>query len=374
MNRILVCLAVSCVAVTAFAQNTNPVYRHNRSFYTALWTANPPEYTDGTTVAADTMHWRVFRDVADQRREPRRITGFGTWWQPSDVNGAFPQTINLPEFRIYPTTTDAGNLVVPDVAAAPLFTLPSTPLAVANGNAFNSVTVAIGTAVPIDVQADFAICGVYEPGADSATTGYFGFLPSASNQGYGLDQSYYGFAYPNGTITHFGLGGARSSIWYTEDAPTLNLRSSWSLSDAHNQAGHRSAAFGDSCYNSPIADAGWAGWNDSRGAPAQLGLSVYAQGHNNDLVLILFNAGIRFPFGLPVLGQTIEIDILDPAITAFSTFGTPIANNEMHVDIPLVSSVDLGLASSFFGFEVLLFDPTTIALNATTQSVWVENS
>ena len=74
---------------------------------------------------------------------------------------------------------------------------------------------------------DLALCGVYPANASSTTPGFFGFLPSAANQAQGLAQSYYGFAYPNGTLTHFALGGARSSLWFYEAQPTISLRGNW---------------------------------------------------------------------------------------------------------------------------------------------------
>jgi hypothetical protein len=369
----LVTLALGACTVTLVAQTQNPVYRHNRSFYTSMWTTNPPEYTTaGQTVAAGTMHWRAFLDQADQRREPRRVTGIGTWWQPSDPNGTFPQTINTLEFRFYPTTTDAAGLVVPDLAQQPLATLPPTPLAVPSGGAFKSVTIAFGATTPVTVNADFAICAVYPGGASSTTPGFFGLLPSAANEAYRLPQSYYGFAYPGGPITHFPLGGARSSIFHTEDQPTLSVRANWAITDSHFQNGHLSGAFGDSAYFSPLADAGWAGWGDTRN-PATMALTVFAAGRDGDFPILLFNFGSRFLGGIPFLGHTLEVLPVDPLLTGFSSLSAPVQNGRFDTSFALLGAARAGLAGTYLGFEAALIDPATLTVSGTTQSVWVRN-
>ncbi len=360
---------VMCGASLA-AQAQNPVYRANRAFYTSMWTANPPEYTTaGQSVAAGTMHWRAFLDQTNQRREARQINGIGTWWQPSDLTGTFPQTIFTPEFRIYPTTVDAAGLVIPDVTSPPVYSLPPIPLPVTTGNAFNSISLAFGQAVPIAIT-DFAICGVYPQAASSTAPGFFGFLPSAANEALTLRQSYYGFAYPGGPITHFGLGGARSSIWYTEEQPTLNLRANWAVSDAHNQANHTTTAFGDQAYFAPISNPAWPGWSDSRATTA-VGLSVFAQGRDGDLPLVLFNFGPRFFGGLPFFGQVFELDLASPVLGVFVQIMPSIFNGRADVDIPIVNSPRMSLAGQYLGFEALLLDQFTFQFSGTTPSAWV---
>ena len=158
----------------------NPVYRANTSFYTSMWTANPPEYTSaGQSVAAGTMHWRVFPERGLTRGEPRSINGIGCWWQPSDVNGTFPQNIDTPELRFYGTTTDAQSLEVPDVANPPIASVAPMTMPVQSGSAFNSLTISLTNPVSTS-RSDLALCGVYPANASSTTPGFFGFLPSAA--------------------------------------------------------------------------------------------------------------------------------------------------------------------------------------------------
>lgn len=362
-------LAAVCGSLLS-AQAQNPVYRANRAFYTSMWTANPPEYTAvGQSVAAGTMHWRAFLEQANQRWEPRRINGIGTWWQPSNLTGSFPQTIPTPEFRFYPTTLDTAGLVIPDLTAAPVYTVPPMSIPVTSGSAFMSVTVALGQAAALGI-GDFAICGVYPQGASSATSGYFGFLPSAANEAYTLSQSYYGFAYPGGPVTHFARGGARSSIWYTEEQPTLNLRANWSVSDAHHQANHMNSAFGDQSYFAPASDVNWPGWNDSRN-PARLGLTVFSQGREGDVPIVLLNFGARFLGGIPFLGQTFEVDLSSPYLVALAQLAPPILNGQSNVDITLFATPRPALAGQFFGFEALMLDPFSFQFSGSTQSTWV---
>lgn len=363
-------LSLFASATLLSAQAQNPVFRANRAFYTSMWTANPPEYTAaGQSVTAGTMHWRAFIDQANQRRETRRINGIGAWWQPSDLTGTFPQMIPTPEFRVYPTTVDGSGLVIPDVTQAPVLTVPPVSIPVSSGSAFNSLTITLSQSAAITIT-DFAICGVYPQGANSTTSGFFGFLPSGANEAYTLSQSYYGFAYPGGAVTHFGLGGARSSIWYTEEQPTLNLRANWSVTDAHHQANHMTSAFGDQTYFAPTADAGWPGWNDSR-RPTRLGLSVFSQGRDGDVPLMLFNFGPRFLGGVPILGQVLEIDLLSPVLGVFAQFAPPIANGRADADIVLLGSPRPSLAGQYVGFEALLLDPFTFQFTGSTQSAWV---
>jgi hypothetical protein len=368
--RLLACAALLAAAVPA--QNQNAVFRHNRAFYTSMWTANPPEYTTiGQTVPAGTMHWRAFREHANQRREPRRITGLGTWWQPSDLAGTFPRTINTLEFRFYPTTTDAANLVVPDLAQAPLLTIPPTPLLVNSGAAFNSVTISLPSAASVTTNGDFALCGVYPGGAHESLPGFFGLLPSASNQTFGMPQSYYGFAYATGAITHFGLGGARSSIWYTEDGATLSVRGNWAVSNTDHQNGHQRSAWGDASYFSPLASPSWPGWADSRN-PTRLSLDVNAAGRDGDLVLWLFNFGRQYPIGFQFLGHTFEIDPTDPNLALFTRFGGPVGNGRFTLDLPLLGAADPAAAGTFIGFEAILVSPT-LQFTDSTPSVWIRN-
>ncbi len=352
------------------AQARNPVYRANRAFYTSMWTTNPPEYTTtGQSVAAGTMHWRAFLDQANQRQEPRRINGIGTWWQPSNLTGSFPQTIPTPEFRIYPTTTDTAGLVIPDVTVAPLYTVAPTPLPVTAGSAFMSVTVSLGQATSLNVGS-FAVCGVYPQGASAAVSGHFGFLPSASNEAYTLAQSYFGFVYPGGPITHFARGGARSSIWLTEEQPTLNLRANWSVSDAQHLAGHMATAFGDQSYFAPASDVNWPGWLDSRN-PARVGLTVFSQGREGDIPIVLLNFGPRFLGGIPFLGQMFELDLTSPVLVALAQLAPPILNGRSDVDIALFGTPRPALMGQYFGFEALMLDPFSFQFSGTTQSTWV---
>jgi hypothetical protein len=357
------------------AQGQNPVFRANRGFYTSMWTANPPEYTTtGQVVAGGTMHWRAFIDQANQRREPRQINGIGTWWQPSDLAGTFPQTIPTPEFRIYPTTTDAAGLMIPDLAATPLLTVPPIPLTANSGGALFSVTIALS--VPAAVNAtDFAICGVYPQGASSTAPGHFSFMPSAANEAHTLrqqpqPQSYYGFAYPNGQVTHFGLGGARSSLWYTEAQPTLSLRGNWAVSDAHHQTSGTANAFGDQTYFAPLADATWPGWADSR-QNTRVGLTVFALGNEGALPLTLFNFGPRFTSGLPFIGQMFELDLTSPVLGSFLQIAPTITNGRSDIDIPLFNVPQARLAGTYIGFESLLLDPLTFQFIGSTQSAWL---
>ena len=363
-------LVAACASLGALpAQAQNPVYRANRGFYTSMWTANPPEYTaTGQSVAAGTMHWRAFLDAANQRFEPRQITGIGTWWQPSDLTGAFPQTIPTPEFRFYPTTLDASNLVIPDLTGAPLLTVAPTPIPVPSGSAFMSVTVAL-PATPINA-ADFAICGVYPQGASSTTSGFFGFLPSGANEAYTLTQSYYGFAYPGGPITHFARGGARSSIWYTEAQPTLNLRANWAITDAHHLANHLGSAFGDQTYFSPITDPAWPGWADSRAA-TRLAWTVYSQGRDGDVPLTLLNFGPRFAGGIPFFGQWFELDITSPVLDLLVTLAPAIANGQSQASVALFAGPQPALLGTYVGLECLMLDPFAFQFSGTTQSAWV---
>lgn len=371
-SRRVLPIAVVVVAAGAAlpAQTQNPVYRTNRAFYTSMWTANPPEYTNaGQNVTGGTMHWRAFLDTANQRREPRQITGIGTWWQPSDLAGSFPQTISTPEFRFYPTTLDANNLVIPDLTAQPLLTVPPMPMTVTAGSALMSVTVALG---PSPINAiDFAICGVYPQGANSTTPGFFGFMPSGANEAYTLTQSYYGFAYPGGgPITHFPLGGARSSIWYTEAQPTLNLRANWAITDAHNQGNYLGSAFGDQTYFSPITDPAWPGWNDTR-RMTRIGWTVFAQGRDGDVPLTLFNFGPRFSGGIPFLGQVFELDLTSPVLSLMAQLAPAIANGKSEVELPLLGSPRPSLLGAYVGFECLLLDGLTFQFTGSTQSAWI---
>lgn len=346
-------LALSAAQATA----QNPLFRANRTFFTALWTANPIEYTTaGQTVPAGAMHWRAFTELGDQRLEPRQITGLGTWWQPSDPNGVFPQTINSLEFRFYPTTADAAGLVIPDTTQQPLLTIPPMPLLNQTGGSFKSLTIALGNPMPITTQGDYALCGVYPGGTNASQVGEFGLLPSASNIGAPLPQSYYGFVYPGGPITHFPLGGARSSFWVTEAAPTLSLRSNWAISDAHNMSGYLNGAFGDVTSLSPLADPNWPGWSDSRSL-ATIGLTVFSNGRDGDLVVPMFTAGARNRFGLPILGLIFELDVGDPLLGAFAGLAGPIQNGRYDVDIPLISAPDPTLLGSHLGFEAILASP-----------------
>lgn len=361
------------MATIAATQSVNPVYRHNRAFYTSMWTTNPPEYTtQGQVVPAGTMHWRVFHDQGNQRREARAITGIGTWWQPSDLAGSFPQTIHTPEFRIYPTTSDSGNLVVPDLSQPPQATVAPTPMTVTAGNAFNSVTISLSQPLMVQTPGDFAICGVYPAGASSSLPGYFGYLPSAANESYGLAQSYYGFAYANGTITHFGLGGARSSIFYTENQATLAVRAAWAVSSGHFQNGHIGTAWGDAAYFSPLADANWPGWSDSRN-PTTFVLDVFAEGRDGDLPLLLLNFGPRFPFGYALLGQTLEIAPNDPVLGLLVPFGAPIVNGRFSLELPLGTAAIASARGTYFGFEAVLVDAFNGQLSGSTPSVWIRN-
>lgn len=373
MRLALPLLAVCTIPALAVAQNLNPVHRINRTFYTSMWTANPPEYTTaGQTVAAGTMHWRAFLEQTNQRAEPHLVTAIGTWWQPSDVNGTFPQTIPTPEFRFYPTTTDTGGLVIPDLSQQPMLTVPPMPMTVNNGNAYNSVTVSLGAPFPLTTQGDFAICGVYPANASSSAPGFFGFLPSGANQTYGLQQSLYGFAYPNGTITHFSLGGARSSIWYTEHQPTMSVRGNWALSAAHYTNGYLGGAWGDSSYFSPLADPAWAGWSDGR-SPATLELTVYGDGFDGMFPILLFNFGSRFPTGFQIMGVTLEVLPSDPLLTGLSGLGMPIQNRRFDLNLPLLSAADPALMGTYFGFEAVLVDTQNLQVVDSTQSVWVRH-
>ncbi len=362
-------LAATCLTAQA---TQNPVFRANRTFYTSMWTANPPEYTTaGQSVAAGTMHWRVFPERGLVRGEPRSITGIGCWWQPSDVSGTFPQNIATPELRFYGTTTDAQNLEVPDLANPMLASVAPMTMPVNSGSAFNSLTISLSNPIAT-TRNDLALCGVYPASASSTTAGFFGFLPSAANQAQGLAQSYYGFAYPNGTLTHFSLGGARSSLWFYESQPTISLRGNWALSDSHFGQGYINGAWGDSSYFAPFADANWAGWTDSRN-PAVLGITVFADGFDGYQPVLLMNAGPRFPASIPILGITLELNPADSTLGTLVNLGMPINNERFDVDIPIMTAPDPTAMGFWLGFEALILDPVTLQFVDSTQAVWTQS-
>jgi hypothetical protein len=368
------CLLTAGLLTTALSsQQLNPVHRINRTFYTSMWTANPPEYTGaGQTVPAGTMHWRAFLEQTNQRAEPRQLTAIGCWWQPSDLTGSFPQTINTLEYRIYPTTTDPQGLVIPDTGQPPALVVPPMPMPVNQGSAFNELTVSLGAAVPLQIQGDYAVCALYPTGASAALPGFFGLLPSGANNTYGLGQSLFGSLYAGGATTHFALGGARSSLWLTENQPTISIRGNWALSASHYASGYLTGAWGDSSYFTPLADPSWAGWTDGR-APATMGLTIHAQGMEGFFPILLFNAGLRFPTGFPFLGLTLELLPADPLFVALSPMGQPIQNGRYDLTLPLLSVADPALAGSYFGFEAVLVDTTNLVLADSTQSVWMRH-
>lgn len=367
------CLALVLTALVTMAPCAaqNPVYRANRSFYTSMWTANPPEYTNaGQSVAAGTMHWRAFLHQANQRIEPRRIVGLGTWWQPSDEAGTFPRNVDTPEFRAYPTTFDGGGLVIPDLSRPPLFSVPPMTLTVPTGGPFKSLTMNFAAPIVLTNVTDFAICGVYPQGANSTTPGFFGFLPSAANETFQLQQSYYGFAYPNGTITHFPLGGARSSIWFLDEQPTMSARGNWAVTDAHFQAGHQNNAFGDQTYFAPLSDSSWPGWNDSRAATS-VGLTVFAAGHDGDFMFPLLNFGARFLAGVQLRPHTFEIYPADPVLGLLFPLTGTVQNGRFDLTLPLTMRPAPWLRGLHFGFEGMVVSSSTLTILDTTQSVWL---
>jgi hypothetical protein len=395
MKLSLCAFALAALAISsATAQtNYNHVIRHNTSHYWSLYMANPPEYMGHSgavpPVPDGTRTWRVFTDHISQRREARQITGVYTWWQPSDkddLSGYYAGggTVNTLQFEFYPGTTDPGGLAIPDLSSPPLLTIPPTPVPVTGTPPLNfkTIDIKLSAANPVTVSGDLALCALYPTGADASKPGFMGLLPCAYDQTTTMPQSFYGFAYASGTLTHYNLGIMRTSLRYMEDQPVMNLKADW---NRHATAQQLGAAWGDATYYSPLADPTWAGWSDpnyidpTNSVYLQLALNVRAENQDGDFVVPLMNFGTHFTGSVGYLGETLEILPVDPLFTALTGFGDyvgppnhPTGTWESILTLPWTQA-DPALAGSWFGFEAVLVDTTNFVLTGTTQSVWIKN-
>jgi hypothetical protein len=378
MRNLSLAIAVATLMaapIVAQTVNKNPVFRSNRTFTrNTMGITNPPEYyTTGQTVPAGTMTWKVFPDQTNRRREDREVTGFEFWMQPSDELGTWPQTLNTPEVKVFPTTVDGAGLAIPDFTQPALVTVPPASVTYQTWSWFKYISYSLSTPAVIPAaNAEIAVATVYQTGANHSLPGFFGHLPSAVNTTDYLPQAFWGYAYANGTIVHGDVNNDnRPSILYYENKPTINVRSSWGLIESHFTAGHQTGAWGEQNYFAPLADPNWAGWSETRGQPTTIWIDIRAQNQDGDFPIILMNFGAEFKGGINFLGETLELLIADPMLGVLAPLAAPIAQGKYEITVPLFSNALPFLTGSYMGFEAVLIDQVALATNGTTQSVWI---
>jgi hypothetical protein len=385
MKASALAIAVGSIAAGALAQlDSNLNERTNRAYVVISGTKHTTtgnNYFWGPTVPADfspvliggtgnpmgvaagTHTWRVILGQTDIRRANRDVSGFVYGAAASAASTSFPMNGYQPELEIRKTVLNgAGPGRIPDWTSPAYVTLPTTSASFP-AKAWYVFTVTLSTPVSF-LGNDLALTIKWQGGeADDkpGTQGYWsdyeaGVMVGAGQAQFGQD---YGFASPTNVHTINTNDFSTPKLETLEEEATIIPYSSW---------GYRNDTLYPLLYGTNIhtinsnltSVAGYFGW-DFEGGPSQAG----------NYVLTLLNiAPIPFPLSFNLLGQTLELNIGDPAITLGADLGYVLTLNPTGlVSGPKISlPPQPALKGQYVGAEGIVIASTLTQVNETTQA------
>lgn len=380
--------ALLMAAVSAQVDN-NPVDRNNRAYLVIstathpttlrnyLWSPmNPIEYapavlggTGGTTgVPAGTESWRHIFGATNRRSSARQHTGWKLGMATSAASTSFPNTTAyVPRMTIWPTKVNgAGPGRIPDFTATPLIQTAQTSYTFSAAGFYN-VTAALTTAT--NFTGDELALSLQWKGGEGddlpGTQGYWsdysaGFLTTAPTA-FGYP---YGFSRSNNTAIQIGTTDfSDPMLQYMEGEAVIDQFADWGVQGGNIVT--YPTLYGTSSHNvnSTLTNvAGYFGY-DVAGGASQSG--AYA--------LLLMNIAFApFPGSFQLLGQTLELNIADPAIGLFGDLGYVLTlDPQGGVKGPKLNFPALpALKGQWLGAEAAIISSTLSQVNETTQATW----
>ena len=333
---------------------------------------NPPEYSlpsSTTGVPAGTLSWRWLPAETNLRREARVVSGFYVMlrYAYSTPDTMLPLSGYVPEFKMHATAARSGGGRDPDLVAAPLVTFGETSTVfVSKGS---SLLVSRTLSQPVSVTAtDLALSARWKGGEHRDVPGTQCLVGSWFDADYRPITT--GFATPTNTLSY--VTGTESCLWlsYMEEQAVIMAKSDWGYQ--RRNANPLPSGYSVSTAQSDMASAPTGslfGW-DVMGGVSQAGNTAIA----------LFNVGPVFAASFPFLGQTLEVNPLDPALGLLASAGyvltlSPNTPNTKvgfaagpKLQVPALGAGAIGLS---FGAEFLIFDATLSNVTESTQSAWI---
>jgi hypothetical protein len=353
---------------------------HPTTTYNFNWRdANPPAYDrlSGIGIATGTRIVRWIPNMFNNMREEQEITAVGVSIRPSAATPAtsFPFTgygyevqLHQPLQLVAGANYAQGQQIGADFTKPPIATMAQASATLPQ---MGNYTFTRAFATPVKVtQPDIVMSAKYD--ANGQTTpindnnpSHQGFwntygdvsLPPAVPHTYGFADAANAMTYPVPATTrlwgHCWLG-------YNRNEPCLTADATW----AH-RGGALTTHFGTgiaSCVSDVGTNASQLGWVVN-GGTARAG----------DICVFLFNVGPVSPVGLPIGGETFEVNIADPFLLWLGgSLGNPTLDSTGKHSTPLLSvpALGAGAVGAIFGVEVLLVLPNLSGFDGTTQSSW----
>jgi hypothetical protein len=337
--------------------------------------ANPAEYdylnTGALGIAPGTRNVRWIPSMFNNCLEEQEIGGFQISARPSVRTATFPMTGYAYELQIHqplqlkPGADFAqGQQFGADFSKPAVMTLAQASLTLTGfGNWVSTITLT----TPVKVtQREIVMSAKYD--ANGQTTAIKELNPnhqalfnSYADQAPPAGQETYGFAAPTTNVMTY-VNAAFGLPWlkYRRLEPTLNPDGDWGYQrlTAAGLIGSSPAT----CMADLGTTAGKIGWRVDGGT-----------GRAGDICMFLFNVGPVQPVGLPIAGETFEVNIADPFLTWLSSsLGTPKldtlgVHNTALLSVPALGP---GAVGAIFGVEVLLVKSDLSGFDGTSQSNW----
>ena len=333
----------------------------------------------GSGVAAGTTTWRHVHQARTRRGAPRQFSGCVFGVAASASTTVVPvATAYAPEFSVYPTVLNgAGPNRMPDYTVAPVFQMAQASLSITTATGFYVVTRTLAT--PINALVNDAAISIKWRGGEAddipSTQGFWGDYEAGLMSGqtvFGTPGTDLGWATPapaSVVSTAVQAYPGFTSYWdftspflaWMEEEATLIPWANWGFRrDAANPT-----LIGTNLHviNSDLATtAGTFGWDIFAGN---------SQGGNYFLMFMNI-APTPWPLSLSLLGQTLELNLFDPAFNLGSDLGytgTLNASGKYQPTVGVSLPAIPGLVGQYIGAEVAIIASTLQQVNETSGAV-----
>ncbi|MEM7204622.1 MAG: hypothetical protein AAF628_30470 [Planctomycetota bacterium] len=323
---------------------------------------NPPSHQLPTGVPRGTLSYVWLPRETNDVDEDEVIDGFRAPLGPSPATTVYPATIYFPEIAIHRTRTVLGR-VEPDPTQPPHFKLAESTVVFTGFGAWETSTNLLTPYTLPKTQQDVVLSLRWNADDSRDQPGTLMMWGDAHGAAYPLPV--FGFVSPQGQVTPQLMLGSQPgylNLTYRRQRPTVDARSSWGRSGVSPTV---TFGYNVSTYRAPLVGGGGClGWDLAAGPS-----------HAGGIAIPLLNVGPFFGSSFPFLGQTFELNLLDPALAALNNTGfAPILDATGRAQgplfpIPKLGSSALGLR---LGVEFAVFDAGLSALVDTTQAAWIE--
>ena len=329
-----------------------------------LWPPNNPTAFSNlavtTGVAANTLTYRWIPGNLNNRAEARAVSGIELGISPSAATTSYPLTGYFPEFKIHVPKAQAGGFV-PDTTATPLLVVAQASL---NFQTFGRFVVSSTLATPIPVTVrEVVMSWKWQGGENDNVSGKQGLFGSYSDGEYA--PLTFGFVDPLTSAVTL-TSSNFSVLWgtYMEEQASIAAQSDYGY--------RRDAQLLPQVSGYSIGT----GQADLATKPCKIGWDVFAgPSLGGGAALPLCNFGPVFPTSFQLLGQTLELNIADPALGLLASAGYVLTldpkgfGDGALVTLPPVGAAAIGL---YLGVEFAVIDASLTSVKETTQSYWIQ--